>query len=59
MKKVFVVVLVFIGFVIEGNGNPNVLVVQAHPDDETQFAGMLFKIGHDLQGEVFYLFYQF
>jgi N-acetylglucosamine malate deacetylase 2 len=31
---------------------PNVLVVQAHPDDETMFAGALYKIAHDLGGVV-------
>ena len=31
---------------------PRVLMVQAHPDDETMFAGLLFKTSHDLLGVV-------
>lgn len=31
---------------------PNVLVVQAHPDDETSFPIILYKITHDLKGTV-------
>ena len=31
---------------------PKVLVVDAHPDDETSFPVMLYKITHDLKGTV-------
>src|SRR4051812_34262108 len=31
---------------------PKVLVVNAHPDDETSFPIMLYKIVHDLKGTV-------
>jgi LmbE family N-acetylglucosaminyl deacetylase len=35
-----------------GQTGPNVLVVQAHPDDETSFPIILYKITHDLKGTV-------
>ena len=47
----------FIGILIASvvaSTNPRVLVVQAHPDDETMFAGLIFKAAHDLQGTVRY-----
>ena len=31
---------------------PRVLVVTAHPDDETSFAASLYKLAHDLRGDV-------
>jgi N-acetylglucosamine malate deacetylase 2 len=36
----------------ENNGEPKVLCVIAHPDDEVAFAGTLYKIVHDLNGSV-------
>ena len=47
-------ILLFLGFT--GNafaqGGPKVLVVNAHPDDETSFPIILYKITHDLKGTV-------
>lgn len=31
--------------------NPNVLIITAHPDDETGFAATIYKITHDLEGK--------
>ena len=33
-------------------GGPRVLIVDAHPDDETAFVGAVYKINHDLHGTV-------
>lgn len=33
-------------------GGPRVLIVDAHPDDEAAFAGVVYKINHDLHGTV-------
>ncbi|MBS1597412.1 MAG: PIG-L family deacetylase [Bacteroidetes bacterium] len=43
--------LVFSHYTFAQTG-PNVLVVQAHPDDETSFPIILYKITHDLKGTV-------
>jgi len=39
-------------FLCLAQSGPNVLVVQAHPDDETSFPIILYKITHDLKGTV-------
>lgn len=36
----------------QGTDGPAVLIVTAHPDDEAMFAGSIYKITHDLGGEV-------
>jgi len=33
-------------------GGPRVLIVDAHPDDETAYAGAVYKIHHDLHGTI-------
>src|ERR1035437_2046936 len=33
-------------------GGPRVLIVAAHPDDETAFVGAVYKINHDLHGTI-------
>jgi len=54
MKKISTLLAIFILFVssaIQAQG-PKVLVVTAHPDDETGFSVTIFKITHELKGTV-------
>ena len=44
--------MLFFGCVLFAQTGPRVLVVNAHPDDETSFPIMLYKITHDLKGTV-------
>ncbi len=49
----FLVFLIFIlSKMTQAQTGPNVLVIQAHPDDETSFPIILYKITHDLKGTV-------
>jgi len=56
MKKTFYKFLVLFGSILWGftlaAQGPKVLVVTAHPDDETGFSVSLFKITHELKGIV-------
>src|SRR5262245_58543582 len=47
----FFFVVLYSGFA-NAQAGPNVLVIQAHPDDETSFPIILYKITHDLKGTV-------
>jgi LmbE family N-acetylglucosaminyl deacetylase len=44
--------VIFFSLVVFGQTGPKVLVVDAHPDDETSFPIILYKITHDLKGTV-------
>lgn len=44
--------MLFFGCMLFAQTGPRVLVVNAHPDDETSFPIMLYKITHDLKGTV-------
>lgn len=47
----FFILLFFCSYAVAQTG-PNVLVVNAHPDDETSFPIILYKITHELKGTV-------
>ncbi len=53
-KLMFVGAYLFLFMVLSSNvfaqAGPKVLVVNAHPDDETSFPILLYKITHDLKG---------
>lgn len=54
MKKLstlLAILILFVSNVIQAQG-PKVLVVTAHPDDETGFSVTMFKITHELKGTV-------
>ncbi len=44
--------ILFFSTTVAGQTGPSVLVVNAHPDDETSFPILLYKITHDLKGTV-------
>ena len=54
MKKINLIALILVSlFSIHGFAQgPKVLVVTAHPDDETGMAAVIYKITHDLKGTV-------
>jgi LmbE family N-acetylglucosaminyl deacetylase len=53
MKPPALLVLAFLfGFAAAAQDPPNVLIVTAHPDDETAFDVTVYKIVHDLHGTV-------
>jgi LmbE family N-acetylglucosaminyl deacetylase len=54
MKKLstlLAILILFVSSAIQAQG-PKVLVVTAHPDDETSFSVTMFKITHELKGTV-------
>ncbi len=51
MKNIFLLFLL-IGTTVRAQQPPKVLIVTAHPDDETSFSVTVFKITHDLKGTV-------
>jgi hypothetical protein len=54
MKKLstlLAILILFVSSTIQAQG-PKVLVVTAHPDDETGFSVTMFKITHELKGTV-------
>jgi N-acetylglucosamine malate deacetylase 2 len=51
MRKIALILLITIQFLAKGQG-PKVLIVTAHPDDETMFPVTVFKITHELKGMV-------
>ncbi len=51
MKKILLFCLISAG-VSAQTSSPKVLIVTAHPDDETQFPVTVFKITHELKGTV-------
>ena len=50
MKTLFLAF--FCSYISVFSQGPRVLVVTAHPDDETMFPATLFKITHELKGTV-------
>lgn len=58
MKKIYFFgvyincIIIFSSIALHAQKGPDVLVVQAHPDDETSFPIILYKITHDLKGTV-------
>jgi LmbE family N-acetylglucosaminyl deacetylase len=54
MKKLFntIFCLLFSAIITTAQTGPRVLVVNAHPDDETSFPIILYKITHELKGTV-------
>jgi LmbE family N-acetylglucosaminyl deacetylase len=50
-KSIYLSICLFISSVLNAQG-PKVLVVTAHPDDETGFSVTMFKITHELKGIV-------
>ena len=54
LKRIAFSCFVFLLFIsrVAAQGGPAVLVVNAHPDDETSFPIILYKITHDLKGTV-------
>lgn len=53
MKSVLILIIqVFLGVTVYAQTAPNVLIVIAHPDDETGFAATVYKITHELHGNV-------
>ncbi len=51
MKLFMLFILLAFNTLAQNNG-PKVLIVTAHPDDETQFPATIFKITHELNGMV-------
>lgn len=51
MKKIYILALMLCSIAAFAQG-PKVLVVTAHPDDETGMAAVIYKITHDLKGTV-------
>lgn len=49
MKKTLTLLLIFIAIQVFSQG-PKVLIVTAHPDDETMFPVTIFKITHEMKG---------
>ena len=49
MKKIFSILFIFVAIQTFSQG-PKVLIVTAHPDDETMFPVTIFKITHELKG---------
>ena len=53
MKKFICLILAFsLLSVVKAQTPPTVLIVIAHPDDETGFAATVYKITHELHGNV-------
>ena len=54
MKKINLIVLILVSlFCLQSfSQGPKVLVVTAHPDDETGMAAVIYKITHDVKGTV-------
>ncbi|MFN8360688.1 MAG: PIG-L family deacetylase [Candidatus Kapaibacterium sp.] len=53
MKKIFLLLFALVSLSAHAAENaPKVLIVTAHPDDETGFAASVYKITHDLKGKV-------
>ncbi len=53
MKNALIIVIgLFLGIGCYAQSAPNVLLVIAHPDDETGFAATVYKITHELNGNV-------
>lgn len=53
MKSFLILIIqVFLGVTVYAQIAPNVLIVIAHPDDETGFAATVYKITHELHGNV-------
>ncbi len=54
MKRIFLFVFMFLGlqFSLYSQSAPNVLIVTAHPDDEVAFAVAVYKITHELHGNI-------
>jgi LmbE family N-acetylglucosaminyl deacetylase len=50
--SITILYLLFFSTMAVGQTGPSVLVVNAHPDDETSFPILLYKITHDLKGTV-------
>lgn len=49
MKKILVFILLLVSYMGISQG-PRVLIVTAHPDDETMFPATIFKITHEMKG---------
>lgn len=50
--KPILIALLLLGSLVNAQQPPKVLIVTAHPDDETSFPVTVFKITHDLKGTV-------
>jgi N-acetylglucosamine malate deacetylase 2 len=50
MKKRSILLLLFLVFGKTFAQSPKILIVTAHPDDETMFPATIFKITHELKG---------
>jgi LmbE family N-acetylglucosaminyl deacetylase len=53
MKSVLILIIqMFLGVTAYAQAAPNILIVIAHPDDETGFAATVYKVTHELHGNV-------
>jgi LmbE family N-acetylglucosaminyl deacetylase len=53
MKNISICTLLFLGlYASSQNNGPKILVVTAHPDDETGMAATIYKVTHELNGTV-------
>lgn len=52
MKRGLPFIFLLLPFFAISSGNPKILVVTAHPDDESGMAGLIYKVTHDLKGTV-------
>lgn len=57
MRKLLLIFFIFFSFSAQifPQNSPKVLVAIAHPDDDATFAASVYKITHDLKGQVDYL----